>query len=152
MRCLRRAWLGAGAVLLLLTAASRAEPGTTDPAEAARSIGPWGTPPEEFGALAFTADGSFVSVWKYASKTEAEAKVLGDCARLRRGLCEVVSFQAELCAAIASLRAASGAVVTYSGGGMSREEAQKKALARCNLDGRAGGTCVVRTVLCGDGR
>src|SRR5689334_12889504 len=35
---------------------------------------------EWFGALAFTADGSFASAWKFASKSEVEAKVLGECA------------------------------------------------------------------------
>src|SRR5713226_6055982 len=45
-----------------------------------------------WGAIGFTADGSYSSVWKMASRPEAEAKVAKQCAAFGRGGCEVVSF------------------------------------------------------------
>jgi hypothetical protein len=129
-----------------------AEPRPSTPAGAARSIGPWATPPAQFGALAFAPDGSFASVWKYPSRAEAEAKVRGDCVKLRRGRCEVVSFQADVCAAIASFHHPKAGTLTYSGGGMGRAEAEQKSLERCNRDRRSNSTCELRTVVCGDGR
>jgi len=110
-----------------------------------------GAPPQ-FGAIAFTADGSFASAWKQASKSEAEAKVGADCARFERGKCEVVSFRAELCAAIASFQIDVDRKVTYAGGGLARADAQRSALERCNRDERAHKSCKLRTVVCADGR
>src|SRR5947209_20255467 len=52
--------------------------------------------PTVWGALAFTADGSYATAWKAPSKAEAEADVAKRCARLGRGACEVVSFRGEL--------------------------------------------------------
>ena len=57
---------------------------------------------DEFGAIAFTPDGSFFSVWKIDSRLEAEEKVRSECARLGRGSCEAMSFRGEVCTAIAS--------------------------------------------------
>jgi hypothetical protein len=104
----------------------------------------------EFGAIAFTADGSFASAWKHATKADAVAKVLGDCVKFRRGTCEVVSFRKELCAAIASIEIGKEHRLTYAGGGLTRAEAQRSALERCNK--RARRSCQLRTVVCGDGR
>lgn len=151
MRCVSLA-RAAAALVLLAGGDLAAEPRDPDPAGAARSIGPWATPPAQFGALAFAPDGSYASVWKYASKAAAETKVLADCVKLRRGPCEVVSFQADVCAAIASYRHAKAGALTYSGGGMNRAEARAKALERCNRDRRAAGACELRAVVCGDGR
>jgi hypothetical protein len=109
-------------------------------------------PAPEFGAIAFTADGSFTAVWKRASKSEAEAKVLADCAKLKRGACEGVGFRQELCAAIASYRTAKDLRATYAGGGVTRSDAQRSALERCNRDSRSRRLCRVRAVVCGDGR
>jgi hypothetical protein len=106
----------------------------------------------EFGAIAFTPDGSFTSTWKRASKTEAEDKVRAECTGLARGKCEVLSFGPDVCAALASGQINKQRKVTYSGGGMTRAEAEKVALLRCNADHRAHGSCETRTVLCGDGR
>jgi hypothetical protein len=106
----------------------------------------------EFGALAFTADGSFTAVWKQGSKNRAEAKVLADCEKLKRGTCQVVSFRQELCAAIASFRTAKDLTATYAGGAVTRADAKRSALERCNGDARAQRSCQVRTVVCGDGR
>jgi hypothetical protein len=109
-------------------------------------------PSPKFGAIAFTADGSFSAVWKRATKSEAEAKVLADCATLERGECQVVGFRQELCVAIASFRNSKDLKVTYAGGGVTRADARRSALERCNGDGRARHTCQIRTVVCGDGR
>ena len=103
-----------------------------------------------FGAIAFTGDGSFATAWKIASKGEAEAKVLADCNKFKRGACEVVSFREELCAAIASAQIGASRKVTYAGGGLTPALAQQLALARCN--GKAHARCQLRTVVCGDGR
>jgi len=109
-------------------------------------------PPPQFGAIAFTADGSFSAVWKRASKGEAEAKVLADCEKLKRGKCQVVGFRQEVCAAIASFRTGKDLRVTYAGGGVTKADAKRSALDRCNGDARAGKSCHIRTVVCGDGR
>jgi hypothetical protein len=122
------------------------------PPVAPQSPAPWVAPSLEFGAIAFTADGSFASAWKLPSEAEAEAKVAADCATFQRGKCEVVSFRAELCAAIASFAIGKERKVTYAGGGLTPTDAQRRALERCNGDSRARGSCVLRTVVCGDGR
>jgi len=107
---------------------------------------------EEYGAIAFTPDGSFFSVWKIGSRLEAEEKVRAECAEMQRGNCEAVSFAGEVCAAIASGSITKQRKVTYSGGGLSPDDAEQIALSRCNADRRARGTCQLRTTVCGDGR
>jgi hypothetical protein len=106
----------------------------------------------EYGAIAFTADGSFSAVWKRPSKSKAEAQVQADCTKLKRGECQVVGFRQELCAAIASFRTAKDLKVTYAGGGVTKADAKRAALERCNGDDRAGRRCQIRTIVCGDGR
>jgi len=106
----------------------------------------------EYGAIAFTADGSFFAVWKIGSQLEAEEKVRDECAGFGRGPCEAFSFRGEVCAAIASASVAKKRKITYSGGGLSPEDAERQALKRCNADRRARGTCQLRTTVCGDGR
>jgi len=106
----------------------------------------------QFGAIAFTPDGSFFSVWSISSRTEAEEKVRTECASLGRGTCEAMSFRGEICAAIASGKLNKQRKITYSGGGLSPSDAERLALARCNADRRARGTCQLRTTVCGDGR
>jgi len=119
------------------------------------SVAPAPTPStlsEEYGAIAFTPDGSFFSVWKIGSRLEAEEKARAECADMGRGNCEAVSFRGEVCAAIASGRIAKQRKVTYSGGGLTPSDAERLALSRCNADRRARGTCQLRTTVCGDGR
>jgi hypothetical protein len=108
--------------------------------------------PAQFGAIAFTADGSFSSAWKYASKSKVEARALAVCIRLGRGKCEVVSFREELCAALASGKNAAGRWITMTGGGLTPADAKRSAIERCNKDARTRGPCELRTVVCGDGR
>jgi hypothetical protein len=103
------------------------------------------------GALAFTADGSFSSVWKLASKDAAEAKVKSECAAFARGNCEIIPLPGELCAAIATFHR--GKIkATFSGAALSPEDARRIAMQRCAGDARSGGKCQLRTAVCGDGR
>jgi hypothetical protein len=106
----------------------------------------------EFGAIAFTPDGSFFSVWKIGSRLEAEEKVRNECSRLGRGTCEAMSFRGEICAAIASGQIGKQRKITYAGGALTPDDAERLALGRCNADKRARGTCQLRTTVCGDGR
>lgn len=146
-------WLGACTLFAVLTfaAAALAEDALSGPAVDPQSPAPWADP-AQFGALAFTADGSFASIWKIASKEEAEARVRNDCRKYERGTCEVVSFSAKVCAAIATAAIAKDRKITYAGGGLSRDEAEEIALTRCQRDKRSKGTCELRTTVCGDGR
>lgn len=137
---------------LLPAAALEAQPSGPAPPTPPPSSAQSPAPASEFGAIAFTADGSFSSAWKRPSKAEVEAKVLAECAKLARGKCEVVSFREELCAAIASSQISKEHKITYAGGGLTRTDAQRSALDRCNGDRRARGSCRLRTVVCGDGR
>jgi hypothetical protein len=110
---------------------------------------------EYYGAIAFTADGSFSTTWKHPSKAEAEADVAKRCSRFGRGGCEIVSFSGEVCAALATyIGSHSGRRfrLSYTGGGMTSPDAQRTALNRCNDDRRSRGRCQLRTVVCGDGR
>jgi hypothetical protein len=108
-----------------------------------------------WGAIAFTADGSYSSTWKMASQPEAEAKVLRQCARFGRGGCEVVSFSGQECAALATFigpyrrRRWS---LSFTAGGMTYPAAQNAAMDRCNSDERTQGHCQPRTTACADGR
>jgi hypothetical protein len=108
-----------------------------------------------WGAIAFTADGSYSTTWKMASQPEAEAKVLRQCARFGRGGCEVVSFSGQECAALATFigpyrrRRWS---LSFTAGGLSYPAAQGAAMDRCNSDQRAQGHCQPRTAACADGR
>lgn len=139
---LRAALLLAGAALLV-QARGQESPFAPQPDTATAA---------EFGAIAFTADGSFSAVWKRRSKRTAESQVLADCAKLKRGECQVVGFRQELCAAIASFRTTKDLKVTYAGGGVTKADARRSALERCNGDDRARRSCQIRTVVCGDGR
>jgi hypothetical protein len=108
-----------------------------------------------WGALAFTADGSWATAWSKPSKAEAESNVAIACAKFGRGRCEVVSFNGEYCAALATYVGAHSRrryKLSYSGGGLSVPQAQSSAMERCNGDARTRGRCQLRTTVCGDGR
>jgi hypothetical protein len=110
---------------------------------------------EYWGALAFTADGSWATAAKMASKSEAEASVAVRCAKFGRGRCEIVSFPGKYCAALATYigsHSRRSYKLSFSGGGLSVSEAQQSALSRCNDDRRTRRRCQLRTVVCGDGR
>lgn len=105
--------------------------------------------PETFGAIAFTADGSFASAWKWQSKEAVEARVLSQCNRFKRGHCEVATVRDGLCASIASFSRGMQSV-TYAGAGVTPDDARRVALRRCNGDRRSGGKCQIRTTVCSD--
>lgn len=108
-----------------------------------------------WGALAFTADGSYSSTWKMPSQPDAEAKVLRECARFGRGGCEVVSFSGQECVSLAifigSYRRRRWNL-SFTAGGMTYPAAQSAAMDRCNSDERTQGHCQPRTTACADGR
>jgi hypothetical protein len=111
--------------------------------------------PQYYGAIAFTADGSYSTAWKQPSKAEAEADVAKRCAKFGRGACEVVGFSGAICAALATyIGAHSGRryKLSFTGGGTTSPEAQRAAMDRCNADKRTRQRCQLRTVVCGDGR
>jgi hypothetical protein len=111
--------------------------------------------PDYWGAIAFTADGSFATSWKKDSKAEAEADVAVRCAKFGRGGCETGSFSGELCVGLATyIGSYSGRrwKLSFTGGATTSAGAQQKALDRCNDDRRSRGRCQLRTVACADGR
>jgi hypothetical protein len=108
-----------------------------------------------WGAIAFTADGSYSSVWKVPSQAEAEARVLKQCARFGRGGCEVTTISGQECVGLATFignyrrRRWS---LSFTAVGATYPEAQRAALGRCNSDERSQGQCQTRAAACADGR
>jgi len=78
--------------------------------------------------------------------------VRDDCLKYERGTCEVVSFGASVCAAIATGEIDDDRKITYAGGGTDRDEAEEAAMKRCTKDKRTKDTCELRTTVCGNGR
>ena len=108
-----------------------------------------------WGAIGFTADGSYSSTWRMASQAEAEARVARKCAEFGRGGCQVSVFSGQECAAlttfIGNYRRRRWSL-SFTAGGMSYPEAQNAAMERCNSDERTQGRCQPRTAACADGR
>jgi hypothetical protein len=108
--------------------------------------------PQVWGAIAFTADGSYATAWKYSNKAEAEASVAKRCSGFGRGRCEVIGFPGELCVALASYRGGRWRIA-FPGAGRTYPEAQAAAMEKCKADRRTrANRCQHRTALCGDGR
>jgi len=108
-----------------------------------------------WGAIAFTADGSYSSTWKMGSQPEAEAKVLRECARFGRGGCEVVTFSGQECVALSTFIGNYRRRrwnLSFTAGGSTYPDAQNAAMYRCNSDERTQGHCQPRTAACADGR
>jgi len=108
-----------------------------------------------WGAIAFTADGSYSTAWKMASEAEAEAKVATQCAGFGRGGCKTVSFSGQECVALATFIGTYSRrrwQLSFTAGGMTYPEAQSAALDRCNQDERSRGRCQSRIAACADGR
>jgi hypothetical protein len=105
----------------------------------------------QWGAMAFTADGSYSTVWRMHSQPEAEASVAKQCAEFGRGGCRVFSISGQECASLATYSSRRNSS-SYSAGGMTYPEAQNNALERCNSDGRNRGRCKSRNTFCADGR
>jgi hypothetical protein len=119
-----------------------------------------GTPPQHaptsyWGAIGFTADGSWSAAWKMPSKAEAEASAAVGCAKFGHGECKVVSFSGEFCVGLATFIGTSGRrrwQLSFTEGATTSAEAQKAAVGRCNDDQRTRQRCQLRTVVCADGR
>jgi hypothetical protein len=108
-----------------------------------------------WGALAFTADGSWATAWTKPSKADAEGNVAVACAKFGRGECKIISFDGDYCAALATYIGSHSRrryKLSFSGGGRSVHEAQNAAMEYCNKDSRTRGRCQLRTTVCGDGR
>lgn len=108
-----------------------------------------------WGAIGFTADGSYSSTWKMPSQAEAEAKVAKGCAQFGRGGCQVVSFSGQECVALATFIGSYRRRrwnLSFTAGGATYPEAQNAAMGRCNADERSQGRCQPRTAACADGR
>jgi hypothetical protein len=108
-----------------------------------------------WGALAFTADGSYSSAWKRSSRAEAEAFVLRQCAAYGRGGCEVSFVSGQECVGLATFVGNYRRrrwLLSFTAGGMTFPQAQAAALERCNADERTRGNCQFRTAACADGR
>ena len=115
------------------------------------------SPPSDlsWGAIAFTADGSYSSTWKMSSQPEAEAKVLRECARFGRGGCEVVTFSGQECVALSTFIGNYRRRrwnLSFTAGGNTYPDAQNAAMYRCNSDERTQGHCQPRAAACADGR
>jgi hypothetical protein len=104
-----------------------------------------------WGAVGFTADGSYSTTWKMPSQPEAEARVAKGCAELGRGPCKVISFSGHRCVSLATFIRRRWNV-SFTAGGESYPEAQNSALVSCNSDQRSQGRCQSRTTVCADGR
>ncbi len=109
----------------------------------------------QWGAIAFTADGSYSTAWKMSSQSEAEAKVATQCAGFGRGGCETVSFSGQECVSLATFIGSHRRrrwQLSFTAGGTTYPDAQNAALGRCNDDERSRGRCHSRVTACADGR
>jgi hypothetical protein len=132
-------------------------PPPTDYSAPSPAFGPSHGPSTEpaWGAIGFTADGSYSLIWKTASQAEAEAGVAKNCAEFGRGGCQVVSFSGHQCAALATFIGSYKRrrwLLSFTAGGETYPEAQSAAVARCNSDERTQGRCQFRAAACADGR
>ena len=118
-------------------------------------VQPGSSPDDMWGAIGFTADGSYSTIWKAPSKAEAEAEVAKKCSAFGRGGCQVVSFSGKQCGALATFignykrRRWS---LSFTAGGETYPDAVNAALGRCNSDERSQGNCTSRIAACADGR
>jgi hypothetical protein len=118
-------------------------------------VQPDSSPDDVWGAIGFTADGSYSTIWKVPSKAEAEAEVAKKCSAFGRGGCEVISFSGKACGALATFIGNYKRRrwnLSFTAGGETYPEAQEAALGRCNSDERSQGGCTSRVVACADGR
>jgi hypothetical protein len=138
-------------------------PGGGSPGPGGGSPGPGGgnaplpqpSPSNYWGAIGFTADGSWQAVWRIQSKPEAEAQAAIGCAKFGRGECKVVSFSGDSCVGLATFIGVVGRTrwrLSFTEGAKTSAEAQRAALGTCNEDKRTRGRCQLRTVVCADGR
>jgi hypothetical protein len=108
-----------------------------------------------WGAIGFTADGSYSTIWKVPSKAEAEAEVAKKCSEFGRGGCKVVSFSGTQCGALATFIGNYKRrrwALSFTAGGETYPDAVNAALSSCNSDERSQGHCTSRIAACADGR
>jgi len=108
-----------------------------------------------WGAIGFTADGSYSTTWKAASQAEAEAKVAKKCAEYGHGACKVVSFSGQECVGLATFIGSYKRTrwsLSFTAGGNTYPEATSAAMNSCNSDERSQGRCQYRVAACADGR
>jgi hypothetical protein len=108
-----------------------------------------------WGAIGFTADGSYSTTWKVASQAEAEAKVAKKCSEYGRGACKVVSFSGAECVGLATFIGSYKRrrwLLSFTAGGNTYPEATNAAMNSCNSDERSQGRCTYRVAACADGR
>jgi hypothetical protein len=108
-----------------------------------------------WGAIAFTADGSYATSWKKASKGDAEGDAAVRCSKFGRGSCETTGFDGDTCVGLSTfIGSHSGRRwrLSYTAGSPTSSGAQQRAMARCNEDKRTRNRCQLRTVVCADGR
>ena len=108
--------------------------------------------PAQFGAIAFTADGSFASAWKYASKSEGRSPRARELQQAPPGKMRGRELPRGAVRGACIGQNAAGRWITMTGGGLTPPDAKRSAIERCNKDGRTRGPCELRTVVCGDGR
>jgi hypothetical protein len=116
---------------------------------------PDSSPDEVWGAIGFTADGSYSTIWKAPSKAEAEAEVAKKCSAFGRGGCQVVSFSGKQCGALATFIGNYKRrqwALSFTAGGETYPDAVNAALNSCNSDERSQGRCTSRIAACADGR
>ena len=102
----------------------------------------------KWGALAYGANGIHGRSWHKASKEEAEAGALKDCARL--GRCEVTSVNSEGCAALAAHKEGTVAVETI---GVDPNSLGARVIARRRCEAQSSGApCRIVALVCADGR
>ena len=108
-----------------------------------------------WGAIGFTADGSYSTVWKMASQAEAEATVAKKCAEYGHGACKVVAISGPECVALSTFNGSHKRRrwnLSFTAGGNTYPEATRTAMDRCNSDERSQGRCQFRVAACADGR
>lgn len=110
-----------------------------------------GSSTDKWAAIAFTADGSYSSVWAVDSRPEAEAFVAKKCASYGRGGCQVVVASGRECVGLSTYRGGRW-LLSFTAGGLTFPAAQAASLDRCNADSRTRGRCQFRTATCADGR
>jgi hypothetical protein len=92
-----------------------------------------------WGAISFTADGSYSTVWKMASQPEAEARVAKKCAEYGHGGCQTVSFSGQECVALATFNGPYRRrrwYLSFTAGGDTYPDAQSAALDDRSIDYR----------------
>jgi len=118
-------------------------------------VQPGSSPEDTWGAIGFTADGSYSTIWKAPSKAVAEAEVAKKCSSLGQGSCQVVSFSGKECGALATFIGNYKRrrwALSFTAGGETYPDAVNAALSRCNSDERSQGRCTSRIAACADGR